>query len=325
MIKHYFRTSPPGSSPAAQEGIALLLVLWVLTILMVIVLSFSFVARTETYSSLSFKEGIEKKFLAEAGVQRAIAEIFYRRQNLGVEGGDFRKTDGTPYSDHLADGEYIVRIIDESGKIDINMLNDSSGIILKNLLMNTGVEEEIVNTIVDSLLDWKDKNMDTHRLSGAGDDYYASLPNPYKVKHADFDTVEELMLIKGITPEILFGSGEGKKGIIDFLTVYSKLPSVSVNAAPKEVLVAVPGITPEIADAIISARENKRISNLQEFGIPQESARYLNLMESPVYTVESAGNKGDGKTVYSVRATIRLEAENKYKFVYYKSPVTVNQ
>ncbi|MDP2753256.1 MAG: DUF559 domain-containing protein, partial [Nitrospirota bacterium] len=55
---------------ASPKGIALLLVLWVLTILMVISLSFSFMARTETYSTLSFKEGIEKKFIAEAGIER---------------------------------------------------------------------------------------------------------------------------------------------------------------------------------------------------------------------------------------------------------------
>ena len=48
-----------------EKGIALLMVLWVLTILMVIVLSFSFVTRTETLATLSFKGGIEKKFSNE--------------------------------------------------------------------------------------------------------------------------------------------------------------------------------------------------------------------------------------------------------------------
>ncbi len=324
MNLKYLRSSASGTSRLAQEGIALLLVLWVLTILMVIVLSFSFTARTETHSSLSFKEGIEKKFLAEAGVQRAIVELVYRRQNLTMEDVDYWKTDGTLYSDSLGDGGYDVRIIDECGKIDINMLNDSSGIILKNLLMNSGVDEEAANTIVDSVLDWKDKNVGAHRLSGAGDDYYESLPNPYKAKHADFDTVEELMLVKGVTPEILYGSGEGK-GLIDFLTVYSKLPSVSINAAPKEVLVAVPGITPEIADAIINARQNARITNIQEIAIPQDSLRYLSFADSSTFTVDSVGNKADGKSGYSVKAIINFQSADKYRFVYYKSPVTVNQ
>ncbi len=324
MNSHCFRTSSSGSFPSAQEGIALLLVLWVLTILMVIVLSFSYTARTETLSSLAFKEGIEKKFLAEAGVQRAIVEILYRRQNLNVEDSKYWKTDGTPYFDILGDGEYTIGIIDECGKIDINMLNDSSGIILKNLLMNAGVGEETANTIVDSVLDWKDKNEGTHRLSGAGDDYYQSLPNPYKAKHGDFDTVEELMLVKGVTYEILYGTGVNK-GIADFLTVYSRLPSVNINAAPKEVLVAIPGMTPQIADAIIVARAHARITGPGEIAIPPESMNYLNFADSSTFTVNSVGSKADDKAGYWVKATVRFQSADEYTFVYYKSPVTVNQ
>ena len=306
-----------------EAGIALIMVLWVLAILMVIALSFSYLTRTETHSTLSFKEGVERKFLAEAGVERALTEIFYRRQNFAIEGNDSWKVDGTPYSDHLGDGEYTVKITDETGKIDINALNDNSGIILKNLLMNSGVQEETANTIVDSVLDWKDSSSTgAHRLNGAGDDYYMSLPNPYKAKHANFDTLEELLLVKGVTPEILYGDGE-RKGIINFLTVYSNMPTINVNAAPKEVLMAVPGITPEIADAIISFRENKKVTNFQEVGIPPQSAQYINFSDSYVFSIESVGKKSDGKAGYPVKATVRLEANNKYRFVYYKSPAAV--
>ncbi|HYA27074.1 MAG TPA: hypothetical protein VEE82_03670, partial [Thermodesulfovibrionales bacterium] len=168
------------TAPSYRDGIALLLVLWVLTILMVIVLSFSYTARTETLSARSFKEGIERKFLAEAGMQRGVVEIFYRVQNLSAVDIDFWKTDGTAYIDQLGDGSYTVKITDEGGKIDLNMLTDNSGIILKNLLLNVGVKDEDTNIIVDSVLDWKDKNVGMHRLNGAGDDYYMSLPTPYK-------------------------------------------------------------------------------------------------------------------------------------------------
>lgn len=67
-----------------EKGIALLTVIWVLTILMVIVLSFSFMARTETLSTLAFKEGTEKRFWAEAGLERGLLELFFRK----VRGGD---------------------------------------------------------------------------------------------------------------------------------------------------------------------------------------------------------------------------------------------
>src|SRR5512135_1254332 len=121
-----------------ERGIALIMVLWVLTVLMVIVLAFSYMGRTETQASLAFRQGIEKKFLAEAGIERAIIEIAYGKMNPNaqaiLEGGEPWKTDGTPYTVKTDDGYYIVSVTDESGKININTLNDSSAIIMKNLL-----------------------------------------------------------------------------------------------------------------------------------------------------------------------------------------------
>ena len=309
----------------SEEGVALLMVLWVLTILMVIVLSFSFMTRTETLATLAFKERMEKKFLAEAGIQRGILEIYYMKQNpqlAQLEGSDTWKTDGTPYSGSLGEGSYAVRITDESGKIDMNTLNETSGIILKNLLIYIGVQDDIADTIVDSILDWKDAD-DLLRLHGAESDYYRSLPNPYKAKNANLDTLEELLLVKGMSYEIFFGS-EGKKGLVDCITINSGMNVVNVNAAPKEVLMAVPGITPEIADAIISYRQNKKIMNVQEVGIPPQSAPYIGIVDGNTFAVEALGHRGEEKKGYPIKAVVTLGG-NKYSYLYYKSPVTASQ
>ena len=105
---------------SSQKGVALLLVLWVLTILMIVVLAFSYMTKTETLATRSFKEGVEKKFLAEAGIERGIMELFfknmYKRQPIALEGGEVWRTDGTIYSDQIGDGKYKVRITDEGGK-----------------------------------------------------------------------------------------------------------------------------------------------------------------------------------------------------------------
>jgi len=312
---------------ASERGIALLLVLWVLTILMVIVLSFSFITRTETYATLSFRQGAEKKFLAEAGIERGIMELFYRKQNRGmqviIEGTEVWKIDGTPYKIQSGDGEYTVMITDETSKVDINAISDANSDILRNLLKNLGVQEEEVNTIVDSILDWKDAD-DLLHLNGAESDYYMSLPNPYKAKNAAFDTLEELLLVKGMTPEILYGNSE-KKGIIDFLTVNSRTNKINVNAAPKEVLMAIPGITPEIADGIISYRENEEIKSTGDVGIPQESMRYLTFNDSNIFTIDAVGHKESEKAGFPIRATVIIEAGNKYRYLYYKSPANRKQ
>jgi len=311
-----------------QDGIALLMVLWVLTILMVIVFSFSFMTRTETQSTLSFKEGIEKKFLAEAGIERGIMEIFYRtinkNQTLVLEGTEIWNIDGTPYSAQLGDGYYTVRVVDESGKLDINRASD---ILLKNLLMNSGIEEQDADIIVDSILDWRDQD-DLHRLHGAEDDYYLSLSNPYEAKDSNFDTLEELLLVRGMTAEILYGTGE-RKGIINFLTVHSNTNKININAAPKEVLMAIPGMSSEFADSIIEIRSTKEIMNLQELGITGENysivVPYVATTGSNAYTIEAVGFREKDEGGYAIRATVVISGNNTYTYVYYKSPVETNR
>ncbi len=310
-----------------QEGVALIMVIWVLTILTVIVLSFSFMSRTETYSTVSFKEGIEKKFFAEAGIQRGITELFYRdlykTQNIEFEGREVWKTNGSPYKGVIGSGYYVVRITDESGKVDINTASD---VVLKNLLFNLGVAIEDADIIVDSIMDWKDAD-DLYRLHGAEDDYYMSLQHPYRAKNADFETLEELILVRGLTPEILYGTAE-KKGLIDFITINSKTNTININAAPKEVLVSIPGITNEMAEFIIEYRENKEIENLEEIhDILGENfsivSPYVSTTGTNTFTIDSVGKKEDKKGGYGIRAIVQITGINEYSYLYYKSPANI--
>lgn len=311
-----------------QEGIILIIVLWVLTILMVIVLSFSVMTRSETYATLAFREGLDKKFIAEAGIERGITELFYRNvyrgQGMLEEDKKVWRTDGTAYTVPFSGGWFTVRIFDETGKIDINMINDLSGIILKNLLINSGVTEQEASAIVDSILDWRDPD-DFKRLNGAESDYYLSLSKPYHAKNARFDTLEELLFVKGINSDILFGRN-GKKGIIDFLTIYSNNSVINIISAPKEVLLAVPGFTPELVDDIISKRETFTHTGALDVAIPPESLKFVSQgWGSLMYSIESAGYKDDGKSPFAIRAKIAIEGTYKYRYVYYKSPVNIKQ
>ncbi len=307
-----------------------MMVLWILTILMVIVFSFSYLARTESFSSRAFKEGWENKFLAEAGIERAIMELFYRKQNpqnLGEEEQDPWRIDGTEQVDVLGGGYYRVRLLDESGKIDLNLAPE---VILRSLLNSLDLPGEdkdlLVNTIVDSILDWKDPD-DFHRLQGAESDYYQSLPHPYKAKNGNFDTVEELILVKGVTAEILYGNDQ-KPGLIDFLTVQAKTNKINLNAATKPVLLALPGMTPEIAEAVAAYRQEKEIKSLQEIaGLLGEAqaqmAPYVTVAVGNTFTIESRGYKKDGQAGYGIQAKVTLEGNNQYRYLSYKNPVII--
>jgi len=312
--------------PQGKRGVALLTVIWVLTVLMVIVLSFSFMARTETLSTLAFKEGTEKRFWAEAGLERGIWELFYRKTRsnppLSEEEAPW-KIDGTPYKGQIGQGNYLVRIMDESGKVDLNTAPEQ---VLRTLITSLVGEVTDADALVDCILDWRDKD-DLHRLKGAESDYYESLPKPYKAKNGDFDSLEELLLVKGMTPQLLYGE-KNKKGLADFLTVYSRTNRVNINTAPKEVLLAIPGVSADMVEEILAYRKNQEIKNLQEIGgtVAQNQARifpYFSFAPVGVFTVESLGFKDTPRAGYKVKTTVALTADNRYKTYYYKTPVTI--
>lgn len=305
-----------------QSGIVLLLVIWVLAILMGIVLSLSFMTRTDLSSTLLFKEGLADKYIAEAGIERAAIELLYRMKNLGDEEKHAWKVDGTAYEGNLNEGSYVVTIMDESGKIDINAAPE---VMLRNLFRNMNMDEKRADIIVDSILDWRDPD-DLHRLNGAESNYYLSLPDPYRAKNGRFDTVEELLLVRGITHELLYGSEEGS-ALITLLTVNRRSGRINLKTAPTPVIAALPGISPEQAEEIVAFRESRDLSSLKDIpGIPAEEYRrlspYITFREGQTFSVESEGYTRERGAGYTIRATVTLEGIEGFHYTYYKSPVT---
>lgn len=78
------------------------------------------------------------------------------------------------------------------------------------LLALPGMTEEVA----DSILDYLDDD-DEPRAYGAESEYYLSLPSPYEPKDGPLDSVEELLLVKGVTPWMLFGADANRNGVID--------------------------------------------------------------------------------------------------------------
>src|SRR5207249_12115122 len=87
-------------------------------------------------------------------------------------------------------------ITDESAKLDINYASATM------LMQLPGMTDDVAGAIVD----WRDSD-DTASASGAESQYYLSLSPPYTCKNAPFETVEELMLVRGVTPQLLYGDG----------------------------------------------------------------------------------------------------------------------
>ena len=187
-----------------------MVVLWILAFLSIIFTTFMFSMRTELAAAGNFKEEAESYSLAEAGVYRAAAEIINSDRNLPPDSAAYDAlnehwhTNPAAYEDvPLGRGRYWVTVTDEESKVPLNSATDP---ILRRLLSNAGVrDDKLLSTIVDSIQDWRDPD-NFHRLNGAEDDYYLSLQTPYRAKNGNFETIDELLLVKGMTPEILYGN-----------------------------------------------------------------------------------------------------------------------
>lgn len=213
------------------------MVLWVLVMLSIISLSFVSQMRLNTAGTRNLKDETVAYYLAVSGYNEAVRYILADKD----PSVDFIDAEGRFWNDSTADespsgvrttseGEVEIRIIDENAKLNINSANSEQ---LVRLLEGAGVPVEAMNTLIDSMLDWKDADTE-HHLSGAEEDYYGGLADPYPAKNAGFDVPEELALVKGIGPDSLI-SPETARTIMRHVTTFGT-NSLNINTASPELM-----------------------------------------------------------------------------------------
>ncbi len=323
------------------KGVALVMVLWVVAILSVIVLEFCFAMRTEVNLTNHYKEELQLYAMAEGGVQRAVAELIYKhdarvqqmRKTLKLEEVPPEKmawvTDGRPYLLPFEQGVCEVRVMSEAGKININIVSES---MLRKIIGNLGLEGEERDVVVDSILDWRDPD-DFHRINGAENDYYQSLKEPYYCKNGNLDSMEELLLVRGVTPDLFYGKKGGKKegegenadriGLRDIFTLYSTGEQIDINSATPVALRFVLGIPAGVARLIVKAREEKEFEHQQDLiqrvaeltPFMSEIGRFILFRTwTPFYTIESKAKKKEGESTRCIKTTVKIEPADKRKY-----------
>src|SRR5271154_3519734 len=184
-----------------DRGIAIVIVLWVVLVLSLLISGFAFTMHVETAVASYARKELKAEMLARSGIEVARMQLILDAQSPTNSGFDALNQDWATnellYVDHeLGDGMFNVKVTDEESKIPINRATDLQ---LKRLCGLLGVEPSDGDVIVDSILDWIDED-DLTRLNGAESDYYQSLSPSYRAKNAALDRVQELLLIRGVTP-----------------------------------------------------------------------------------------------------------------------------
>ncbi|MCK4661006.1 MAG: general secretion pathway protein GspK [Phycisphaerae bacterium] len=101
-------------------------------------------------------------------------------------------------------------ITDESSKLNINTATEEQ---LTRLIGQTAPEDTPVQELVGALLDWRDSDEDV-RSNGVESEFYRQLRVPYRCKNAPFETVEELLMVRGFTGQILYGEDCDRNGLL---------------------------------------------------------------------------------------------------------------
>jgi general secretion pathway protein K len=288
---------------AGERGFAMIAVLLVLALIGLLGAEFAYSMRLEARAARNYKDTLMAGYLAEAAVQNAVREIAGQAAYV-TEAEDgaltFYTRDRTMASSTLAvaspggvllplkrlareevplgDGKYSYRITDEMARLDINNTPPAR---LDRLLQLMDIEKPQRDTIVDSIQDWRDENGE-HRLSGAeSDDYYLQLPVPYRARDGNLESINELLQIKGITPELFRGTAE-RPALADVVTVFGR-GNVNINTASKLVLSTLGLSDAEIIEIQATRRE------IPYFTVPPRFTNRGLAAESRIYRIEAVG------------------------------------
>ena len=267
------------------DGIALIIAVIAVLVLSALAAGFALSMKVESRLAFNANSATQMYWLGRSGVELARWVLIQERcpyDSLnqiwaGGPGSDC-ETNGplagfSLNNFHVGDGTVSIKIIDLERKLNINNANAQ---VIQQALTLMGVDADDISVVSDSIQDWVQPG-DLPRVAGAKDDYYQGLDPPYHCKEAAIDDLSELLLVRGVTPEIYWGGsatnhalatfqhklglgnapGEAASypfGLADVFTPISN-GRVNINTADKNVLqVLLDDQSGEIADSIIKSR-----------------------------------------------------------------------
>src|SRR2546426_3833382 len=182
-----------------DRGTVLISVLWVVAIVAFVSFSLAASVRVQLAAAQNSFDSERAFYIAKSA-----AEIMFA--NLGQP--DILSTvpvttENGSYIFPFDSGEARVRFESNGGLIDINAASDR---LLSSMFSSIGVEEQLRNQLVDSILDWRDVDDVPHLYGAEVDDYGQVVLGPGRLpRNADFQSLDELLLVKHMTRQIYYG------------------------------------------------------------------------------------------------------------------------
>lgn len=251
-----------------QKGFALVIALIVTTLLVALLAEFVNEVYVDTSHSHNFVASQQAGVLAESGIAGGIKLL--QVSSMLRTGGDAYSSLLEPWAQpqilDTENGTLSITIEEETGKLNLNTATTPNG----NSTVYTQMALRLLNRLkmspdlTDALRDWADEN-DAPLPGGGERSYYSTLKPPYAAKNQRLETVEELALVRGFTPEVLMK-------LRPLVTVYGNSAEtesdskINVNTAAKDVLAALDDkLSDDLIERIIDFRKTRPIKGMADF------------------------------------------------------------
>ncbi|MBP9854348.1 MAG: general secretion pathway protein GspK [Candidatus Omnitrophica bacterium] len=301
----------------SHRGSILILTLWTLTLLTIFAVNIGLRVRQRVFLISRIENRGDLHFMAQAGVKKAIAVLrrdLTQNAQIYTSAGKASRHNNTYDFKEIHVGRGMVQVgyalndvnsdkkeikygfQDEERKININQADRS---VLKSLMLLTATTDDNQAAILaEAIIEWREPGLT--QLEGFNSEgYYATLEFPYEIKDYELEVIEELLQIRGFTPEVF-------QRLKPFITIYGD-GLVNINTAPKTVLMAL-GLSSDVADKVISVRNG--VDEIESTGddyifyktydIASEMASFINLNRDDIAQIDSlnASRKIKTNSVY---------------------------
>jgi general secretion pathway protein K len=296
-----------------EKGMVLLLVLVVVALLSALVTEFAFSTLVNMRLTETFRDSTKAYYLAKGGIQagRMMLQEDKRLDGLKTNPFDAKSEfwgQGLITNYPVGGGAVTVDIEDLDGRLDlnglVNMDNPQTVSVDRVFRLFDGLGLPDAAELTADLIDWIDSGDTPYtmirtdgrniRTDGAEDGYYMHLAQPYHCKNAPLDSLDELAMVRGFTPEVI-------RTIRPYICVRGS-EKININSALAEVILSLvqPGdIDGNTADAILEYRKANPISRIEDIqNLPGVDVNAYSALKS----LNNAGQLGVTSTFYQIEA-----------------------
>jgi general secretion pathway protein K len=281
-----------------DRGSALLTVLWLSAALAAIAFSVSSSVRAETDRVEAASNGLRAWYLATGAVERGMQWMAWGDSVRNQDGtARFWQYDASRMNMSFPSGSAVVEMIPESSKLNINEAGVDD---LTKVITAVGGDAGKAREIAGAILDWRGGSQGT----SPNDQYYFGINPTFRARHASFEDIEELLFVRGMTPELFYGNFvadnpiDGSRGALyatgglrDCLSVWGSMGPFDLNTVSPALMAAI-GVPPGAIAAVVTRRNAQPFKDLGEAGS----------MGVPMGRVRIGGNY-----IWTLRASARLK------------------